>query len=140
MLDGTMGPGMGAAAVVRATDAMLRALGGTDASLVLPLLTMPDDPSAQLGLVDPGIQNVSLSPVVVRRLQTESTGPRRRLEFLISASVMECQLSAQGAATAQQLLDGALGILYGGEIFHIEGMATDEFGGTPYLYRVVAVE
>jgi hypothetical protein len=119
---------------------MLRALGGLQVSLVLPLTNMPDDASAQLGLVDPGIKEVPLSPVIVRNMQTESTGPRRRLEFLISASVIEAELSGQAMGSAQQLFNEALGILYGGEMFHIEGMATEDFSGIPYLYRVVAVE
>ena len=126
--------------MVRAADAMLRALGGVEAWLVLPLMKMPDDASAQLGMVDPGVKNVPLTPVVVRNLQTENAGPRRRLEFLISASVMESELSAQAANSAQELFDAALGIMYGAELFRIEGMVTDEFAGTAYLYRVVGVE
>lgn len=135
-----MRTGMCGAAVVRAADAMLRALGGSEAWLVLPLMSMPDDPSAQLGLLDPGVKNIALSPVVVRNLRTENAGPRRRLEFLISASVMDVRVSEAGAGSAQELFDDALGILYSGEMFHIEGVGRDDFGGEPYLYRAVAVE
>ena len=132
--------GMTSAAVVRAADAMLQALGGDGVSLLFPLVTMPDDPSAQLGLADPGVEEVIFSPVVVRTLQTGTTGPRRRLEFLISAAAVTDELSARNVATAEALFNGALGLLYDNDLFHIENVMTEYFGGTAYLYRIVAVE
>ena len=71
------------AAITRATDAMLRVLGGDSVSLLFSALGMPDDPAAQLGLTDPGVEEVPFAPVVVRTLSTDSNGPRRRLQFLI---------------------------------------------------------
>ena len=38
---------------------------GDEVILLFPLLVMPNDPSVQLGLVDPGVQQVPFSPVVV---------------------------------------------------------------------------
>ena len=69
-------PGMGitGAAVVRAADAMLRTLGGDQVILLFPLSQMPNDPSVQLGLVDPGVQQVPFSPVVVRTLPPPALG------------------------------------------------------------------
>ena len=65
----TMGTqGVSGAAMLRAAEAMLRTLGGDTVSLVFPLVAMPDDPAAQLGLVDPGTEEVKFSPVVVRSL------------------------------------------------------------------------
>lgn len=140
MTETGVGPGASSAAVVRAADAMLRAFGGTDVSMLFPSVTMPDDPSAQLGLADPGVEEVSFSPVVVRTLFTPATGPRRRLEFLLSAAAVAAQLSLRNVASAEDLFKGALGLLYENEIFHIENVATEYFGGTAYLYRVLAVE
>jgi len=37
------------------------------------------------------------------------------------------------------LFETALGIVYQGDIFHIEGFVVDRFAGVAYLYRVVAV-
>jgi hypothetical protein len=127
-------------ALVRAADAMLRSLGGAEICLLLPLMGVPDDPSAQLGLVDPGVEEVKLSPVVIRNLPTANTGPRRRVEFLVPASAIARELSSRNVASGQALLDGALGVIHDGELFHIEGIATEYFAGTAYLYRVVAVE
>ncbi len=127
-------------ALVRAADAMLRALGGTEVSMLFPALGLPDDPSVQLGLVDPGVEEVSFSPVVVRSLATDNRGPRRRLEFLLPAAAVAAETTARNMASSQALLDAALGLTYQGSLFHIEGLTTEYFAGTAYLYRVVAVD
>jgi hypothetical protein len=132
--------GYGGAALQRAADAMLRALGGSSVVLVFPLAVMPDDPSAQLGLVDPGVQQVPFAPVVVRNSTTTSNGPRRRLEFLISSSCVAAQLPIMNLASADALFEYALGILFDNQMFHIESVVPEYFGGTAYLYRVTAVE
>jgi hypothetical protein len=132
--------GVNSAAVVRAADAMLRALGGEGVSMLFPLVTMPDDPSAQLGLADPGVEEVIFSPVVVRTLVTPTTGPRRRLEFLLSGAAVAAELASRNVASAEALFNGALGLLYDNDLFHIEHVSTEYFAGTAYLYRVLAVE
>ena len=112
-----VGAGVCGAAVLRAADAMLRALGGEEISMLLPLSAMPGDPAGQLGLADPGVE-----------------------EFLVPASGIATALSAHDFAGAEQLIDATLGIAYEGELFHIEGFTSEYFGGTAYLYRVVGVE
>ena len=135
-----MGVGLNGAALVRAADAMLQALGSDEVILVFPLVGMPNDPSAQLGLVDPGVQQVPFSPVVVRSLPPTGTGPRRQLEILFSSSAVAAQLAPLNAASAEALFNGALGVLYDNDLFHIESFMPEYFGGIAYLYRVVAVE
>ena len=132
--------GMSSAAVMRAADAMLQALGGDGVSMLFPLITMPNDPSAQLGLADPGVEEVIVSPVVVRTLATPATGPRRRLEFLFSGAAVAAELTSRNAASAEALFDTALGLLYDNDLFHIENVTTEYFAGAAYLYRVLAVE
>lgn len=119
---------------------MLRALGGDQIGLVLPLPTETSNASFQLGLSDPGAQQVTLSPVVVRNLTASGTGPRVRLEFLLSASSVANAVEAQGADSAQALFDAALGIQYQTDLFHVESVSTDYFAGVAYLHHVVAVE
>jgi hypothetical protein len=127
-------------AVMRAADALLRALGGDQIGLVLPMPTESGSDSSQLGLTDPGIQQLTISPVVIRTLPAPNTGPRVRLEFLISASAMANAVDEEGADSAQALFDLALGIQHQADLFHIESVSTEYFAGTAYLYRVVAVE
>jgi hypothetical protein len=135
-------PGMtiSSAALVRAADAMLHTLGGNQVILLFPLLEMPNDPSVQLGLVDPGVQQVPFSPVVVRTLATPASGPRRRLEFLISSTAVVAVQISLNMATAEAMFAASLGVMFDNDLFHIEDVATEYFAGTPYLYRVTAVE
>jgi hypothetical protein len=77
--------------------------------------------------------------VVVRELTTESNGPRRRIELLAGRSAMAAQVSQRNVASADVLFDTALGIVYDGEMFHIEGFVVERFAGVAYLYRVLAV-
>jgi hypothetical protein len=132
--------GISSAAVVRAADAMLQALGGDGVSMLFPAVTMPNDPSAQLGLADPGVEEVIFSPVLVRTLVTSTTGPRRRLEFLFSGAAVAAELTSRNVASAEALFNGALGLVYDNDLFHIESFTTEYFAGTAYLYRVLAVE
>lgn len=134
------GFGISAVAVVRAADAMLRSLGGDEASLLFAATTVPDDPSVQLGLVDPGVEEVKFSPVLVRSLPTAGKGPRVRQEFLLSGSAVAQEVVDRNVASAQAFFDSALGLMHDGKLLHIEGVTTEYFAGTAYLYRVVAVE
>jgi hypothetical protein len=132
--------GISGIALVRAADAVLRALGNDEITLLLPAATLPNDPSAQLGLVDPGTQQVVLSPVVVRSLTTPASGPRRQVEFLVSAATVATVLTDMNVASGEALFESALGLQYGNDLLHVEDVATEWFSGTPYLYRVRAVE
>ena len=125
---------------MRAADALLRTLGGDQIALVLPMPTETGSDSTQLGLTDAGIQQLMISPVVVRTLPAPNTGPRVRLEFLISASAVANAVDEEGAESAQALFELALGIQHQADLFHIESVSTEYFAGTAYLYRVVAVE
>lgn len=136
----TVQMGMSAAAVVRAADAMLRVLGGAKVRLLMAAASMPDEGSAQLGMVDPGVEEVELSPVVVRNLPTGAAGPRRRLEFLVTAATVVLVLQDRNVASAQALFEGAIGIVYDNSLLRVEGVAAEYFAGSAYLYRVVAVE
>lgn len=127
-------------AVIHAADAMLQALGGSAVTIVFPLLTLPNDAGAQLGLEDPGTQQITFSPVAVNALTTPSTGPRRQLEFLISATAVAAAVVSQNAASADALFDSALGINYDNTLFRIVNVAPEYFAGTAYLYKVTGVE
>jgi len=118
---------------------MLRSLGGTDVTLLFAAGGMPNEAAAELGLVDPGVEQASIAPVIVRELTTESNGPRRRIEVLAGRSALAEQVSQRNVACADVLFETALGIVYEGEVFHIEGFVVERFGGVAYLYRVLAM-
>lgn len=125
---------------MRAADAMLRALGGDEVMLVLPLPASTGDIASQIGLADPGVQRVRLTPVVVRTLQAPPSGPAQRLELLVSVSAVADAVQEQGLASAEALFSAALGIEYQGALFRVERTSADYFAGAAYLYRVIAVE
>ncbi|HTW58850.1 MAG TPA: hypothetical protein VMD99_12035 [Terriglobales bacterium] len=135
-----MGGGICAAAVVRAATAMLTALGGDQVSLLLPATATASDAAGQLGLVDPGVQEVTISPVVIRNLPVGNLGPRRRIEVTMPASAITDQLPALGMATPEDLFNTVLGLMYGADLFHIETVVPENFAGTAYFYVVTAVE
>jgi hypothetical protein len=135
-----MGGGICGAALVRAANAMLTALGGDQVSLLLPATAMASDAGGQLGLVDPGVQNVVITPVVATNVPTGNLGPARRIEFTLPAAAIELQLPTLGMGTAEDLFNAALGLVYDGDLFHIEAVVTENFAGTAYFYLVTAVE
>ena len=132
--------GMQGVAIVRAANAMLSSLGGEQITFLFPSMGMASDTAAQLGLVDPGVDEVTFGPVIPRSLATDNVGPRRRIEFLLPASAISKVLAERGFVSGGDLIEAALGILYQNEIFHIEGFICEEFASTPYLYRVTAVD
>jgi hypothetical protein len=125
-------------ALVRAAEAMMRALGGEEIILLFPAISLPSDPAAQLGLADPGVEQVQISPVVRRTLLFENDSTARRFEYLMPATAIAQQMERRSAASAQAFFDAALGILHDGVLFRIEKATTEYFAGTAYLYRVIA--
>jgi hypothetical protein len=131
--------GISGTAAARAADAMLQTLGGTQITLLFAAAGLPGDAVAQLGLVDPGVEQVLITPVMVRELTTENSGPQRRIELLAGHAAMAEPVSQRNVATAEVLFETALGLVYCGEVFHIEGFVVERMSGVSYLYRVVAV-
>ena len=125
---------------MRAADAMLRALGGDEIMLVLPLPASSSDIASQIGLADPGVQQVRLTPVLVRTLPAPPSGPVQRRELVVSVSAVASAVEEQGLASAEALFNMALGIEHRGTLFRVENTSTDYFAGIPYLYRVTVVE
>jgi hypothetical protein len=59
---------------------------------------------------------------------------------MLSGATVAAEVTSRNVASAEILFDGALGILYDNDLFHIENVTTEFFAGTAYLYRVLAVE
>jgi hypothetical protein len=132
--------GICGAALQRAADALLRAMSRDAVSLLLPASAMAGDAAGQLGLVDPGVQELVICPVMARPLPTGNLGPRRRVEFTLPASAIANQLSTLGLATGEELFNAVIGLTYGSDLFHIETVVPESFAGTICFYIVTAVE
>lgn len=131
--------GISGAAAVRAADAMMRTFGGTEVTLLFAAAGLPGDAVSELGLVDPGVVQALIAPVVVREITAENNGPRRRIELVAGQAALTQLVSQRNVASADVLFETALGLVYCGEIFHIQGFIVERLGGTAYLYRVAAV-
>jgi hypothetical protein len=86
------------------------------------------------------VQEVIFSQVLVTELTTGNLGPRRRIQFTLSASAILNQLPALGMATAEDLFQAVLGISYANDLFHIETAVPESYAGTACFYIVTAVE
>jgi hypothetical protein len=131
--------GISGSAAARAADALLQTLGGEEVILLFPAAGMPADPVAGLGLVDPGVEQAPISPVIVRELATENNGPRRQIELLAGQGALAEQVSQRNVASAEVLFETALGLVCRGEVFHIHGFVVERLAGVAYLYRVTAM-
>jgi hypothetical protein len=131
--------GISGMAAVRAAEAMLQTLGGTEVVLLFASAGLPGDPAGELGLVDPGVEQVAIAPVIVKELTTENSGPRRRIELMAGRSSLAEQVSQRNVSCGEVLFETALGVVYQGQVFHIEGFVVERFAGVAYLYRVSAV-
>jgi len=118
---------------------MLQTMGGTEVILLFAAAGLPADAVAQLGLVDPGVVQALITPVIVVERTTENNGPRRRIELLVGQAALAEQVSQRNVASAEVLFETALGLVYCGEVFHIEGFVVERLAGVTYLYRVAAV-
>jgi hypothetical protein len=131
--------GISGAAAARAADAILQTLGGTEVTLLFAAAGLPGGAVAELGLVDPGVEQAIIAPVIVREITTETNGPRRRIELVAGPASMAEQVSQRNVASAEVLFETTLGLVYCGEVFHIQGFIVERVGGVAYLYRVAAV-
>jgi hypothetical protein len=131
--------GIAGAAAVRAADALLQTLGGTQVTLLFAAAGLPAGGLSELGLVDPGVEQASIAPVIVKELVAKDVGPRRRIELLAGQAAMAEQVSQRNVASADVLFETALGLIYDGEVFHIQGFVVERLEGMAYLYRVAAM-
>jgi hypothetical protein len=138
MFDG-MQSGGGGLALVRAAEAMLRAVGGAEVTLLFPRATA-GDVATQLGMVAAGIEEVRMAPAAVRSRTAETRGGHVRVEFLLPASEVATQVESRQAQSAKAFFEAALGIVHDGRLLRVTQVEADRFGDTVYLWRVTAEE
>lgn len=126
------------AAQQRASDALLRCLGGRTVLLRLPVNVAAGTDADQLGQVTPVYEDIPLSPAVFRRLRPGmADGQVNRYEVLISASSVGAQLGLLQIASTDELFAMAAGVFVDKELMPIEAAAEAEAFGRPYLYRLI---
>jgi hypothetical protein len=117
-------------------DALLRSVAGTSARLRVTSPGM-DTNMSELGLVSTAFVEVTVSPVVMRRLRPayQSDGVPR-WELLVSATGVQQQVMALDLASAQSLFSMTLAVIVGEQAYIIESIAANEAFGEIYLYRL----
>ena len=121
-------------------DALLRSVAGTTA-LFRVTGTTNDTSMSEVGLVATNFADVTISPVVMRKLRpTWQEGGESKWELLVSASGVEAQVQALSLASAQALLQMTMAVTVGGQDYLIESVASNEAFGTVYLYRLLLRE
>jgi len=122
-------------------DALLRAGGGTTATLLVAPATGDSSDAGQVGVNAPNFQLMPLSPVMFRKTRATMTeGQLPLYELLVSASAVEQQVSALQLSSADALFDTAAGVEVKGEQFVIESRSVSEAFGQTYLYRLLLRE
>ncbi len=122
---------------MRAADAILRALGGAEVTLLFPLSTGVTTGS-DLGQGDLPVEQVTVSPVCSLPPMGDRTGRKR--EFLFPASSISALVEASGGVSAEAWFESAVGIVHEGRLLRIESVFAEIFSGTAYLYRVTTGE
>lgn len=121
-------------------DALLRSMTGTTA-LLRVTGTNTDTSGSEVGLVATTFAEVTVSPVVMRRLRPPwQEGGESKWELFVSATGVEQQVSALNLASAQALFAMTLAITIAGQDYLIESIASNEAFGQVYVYRLLLRE
>jgi hypothetical protein len=121
-------------------DALLRSVSGTSAMLRITG-TSQDTNMSELGLVSTAFVEVTISPVVMRKLRPSwQEGSESKYELLVSATGVQQQVAALDLASAQSLFAMTLAVTVAGQCYTIEAVASSEAFGQVYLYRLLLRE
>jgi hypothetical protein len=121
-------------------DALLRSVSGTSAQLRITGTNL-DTNMSELGLVSTSFSEVTISPVVMRKLRpTWQEGNESKWELLVSATGVQQQVTVLDLASAQSLFGMTLTVTVAGQSYLIESVASNEAFGQVYLYRLLLRE
>ena len=125
----------------RVATALLRAGGGTTASLQMPPLQGDSSNAGQLGLDAPGLLSLPLAPALFRKARVAMQDSQLpKYELLISADAVAAQVTQLQLSSAQTLFSMAAGVAVAGKLFLIESVSASESQGQAYLYRLLLQE
>ncbi len=121
-------------------DALLRSVSGTSARLRITGVNL-DTNMSELGLISTGFVEVTVSPVVMRKLRpTWQKIGESTWELLVSATGVQQQVTALDVESAQSLFSMALAVIVAGQSYIIDSIASNEAFGEVYLYRLLLRE
>ena len=122
----------------RAADCMLRSFGATQITLRIAEPSTGDT-DTQLGITTPTVEDVPLSPTVVRMVSAPSE-TRLRYEVLLGLSTLKQAIAMYNVTDVAAWLLTAVGLVYRDTLLHVNTVMVDHYAGSEYLYRVFASE
>ncbi|MGH9589386.1 MAG: hypothetical protein ACRD25_03280 [Terracidiphilus sp.] len=121
-------------------DALLRSVAGTSALLRVTNAST-DTSMSEVGLVATTFAEITVSPVVMRKLRPYLyEGDEPKWELLLSATSVAQQVNALDLASAQSLFSMTLAVTMGGQDYLIESVSSNEAFGQVYMYRLLLRE
>jgi len=121
-------------------DALLRSVSGTSARLRITAISA-DTNMSELGLVSTSFVEVTVSPVVMRKVRpTWQSNSMPSWELLVSATGVQQQVLALDLASAQSLFSMTLAVIVAGQSYIIDSISSSEAFGDIYLYRLLLRE
>ena len=121
---------------IHLADSLLRSLGGATVAIRLAA-PVAGGTATELGLTALSFSDATISPAVIRSLPSSDQGAER-YEILLSASALQMLAETQNAASVNDLLASAAGLVYNGKLLLIYDVTADAFAGSPYIYRLRA--
>lgn len=118
-------------------DALLRSVAGTSALLRVTGAST-DTSVSEIGLVATAFAEVTVSPVVMRKVRPYLyEGDEPKWELLVSATSVEQQVNTLDLASAQSLFSMTLAVTVGSQDYLIESVSSNEAFGQVYMYRLL---
>ena len=127
-----------ACAARRLGDALLRSFGNTTITLRLANASTGDT-NSQLGLTTPTVEDVPLSPALVR-VASAPHEIKTRYEVQLSTASVQQAVSMYHVDDVGTWLLTALALIYGDKVLHIDSVLVDQSAGADYLYHILASE
>jgi hypothetical protein len=124
-------------AMVRAVNALTRALGGATVKLRIATVAA-EGLERELGITATAYEELELSPVVWRHAGMEAG--REQVEMLVSSNTLDLLMPACGVANGTDFLKKVQAIICGQSVYVVTEVSAERFAGVEYLYRVKASE
>jgi len=122
----------------RMADSMMRTLGACEVSLRIAEPSSGDT-NSQLGLTTPTVEDVPLSPALVR-VASAPHEIKTRYEVQLSTASVQQAVSMYHVDDVGTWLLTALALIYGDKVLHIDSVLVDQSAGADYLYHILASE
>ena len=122
----------------RTANSMVRALGATLVSLRIAAPSKGDT-NSQLGITTPTVEDVPLSPALVRGASAAHE-PAPRYEVVLSRVSLQQAIEMYKVTDVASWLLTSVAMVYEDKLLHVDTVAIERHAGSEYLYRVLATQ